>query len=144
MKTLLILISSIACFSITGLVTDIPLKNQVIFKGKWKPTEKQTKKALKTIQAFLENPKDVSETEKADIQLLLQNNDNYCVQFTGVGEEDKKYIRCNFFIAKLKDDEFKYWRKQEIDIDDGGLIVWIVDYNVQSHKCQIYLSSSPI
>ncbi len=124
-----------------GIDTNIPPENQVVLKGDWTPTPEQTTKALTAIQTFLENSKGLSVWQQAEIKKILANSSRYCVQFKGVLEKNRKIIRCNFFRASGNKDDFPYWKKQVVIVDDGGFWFWQIDYDVQQGECLSFSSN---
>jgi hypothetical protein len=143
MKTMALsfLISIMGSVVLAGIDTSIPPENQIILKGDWTPTPEQTAKALTAIQTFLEHPKGLSAGQQAEIKKILANSSRYRVQFKGVLEKNRKIIRFNFFRAGGGRDEFPYWKKQQVIVDDGGFWFWQIDYDVQQGECLSFSSN---
>lgn len=143
MKTMVLgfLICITGSVVLAGIDTNIPPENQVILRGVWTPTPEQTTKTLRVIQTFLENPKGLSAWQQAEIKKILVNSSRYRVQFKGVLEKNRKIIRCNFFPANGGKDDFPYWKKQEVIVDDGGFWFWQIDYDVQQGECLNFSSN---
>ena len=98
-------------------------------------------KALTAIQTFLENPKGQSAWKQSEIKKILVNSSKYRVQFKGVLEKNRKYIKCNFFRASGDKDDFPNWKKEEIIVDDGGFWFWQIDYDIHRGKCLNFSSN---
>ena len=136
----LLLVQKIA---LAGVVTDIPQTNRVILAGgKWKPSENDTQKALAAVQAFLEKPNSTNKWTLGEIKKILAHSKDYRVQFTGVLLNGKKMIRCNFFPTHgITEDQFDYWKQQEVDVCDGGFGFWHAYYDPGTGKCLKFMSN---
>ncbi len=143
MKTILtLLVAMMASVALAGVDTNIPPENQVILRGPWTPTPDDTSKALKAVQKFLKNPKDVNEWQKSEIKHILANSSKYRVQFTGAyNVVYRKIIRCNFFPASRGRDEFPYWKKQRVNVYNGGFWFWQIEYDVERDDCLNFISN---
>ena len=132
-----LLFVAIPLVAISGLETDIAQENRVILKSAWMPTNEQTAKALKSIQVFLENPKNQDEWSANQIKQILANTSKYRVQFIGVIKNDHKLLHCNFFPVQSRGefDYFKKWKEEEIFVCDGGFWFWQIDYDIESGDC---------
>jgi hypothetical protein len=145
MKTIPIILALVAmqiCVH-AGIENDIPPKNRVILKpGDWIPNPEQTQKALFSIQSFLNQPKKTSSWENAEIKKILANTKRYRVQFVGVVHDGKKVIWCNFFPALDKgEDEFKFWKKEKVEVEDGGFGFWQIYYDPSADHCSGFASN---
>ena len=121
---------SLQISTFAGIDTGIPATNQIILSvGAWKPSTEQTQKALVSVQAFL------NQSKHHDIPKILANTKNYRVQFVGVLRNGKKVIWCNFFPAPDKDDEFHYWKRDKVEVMDGGFSFWQIDFDPTKNSC---------
>ena len=130
--------------ALAGVDTDIPGTNRVtLASGEWKPSEHDTEKALAAVQSFLEKPTSTNAWTLAEIKKILAHTKDYRVQFTGVRLDGKKMIRCNFFPARTegKEDDFDYWKRQEVAVCDGGFAFWQVYYDPSTAKCTKFMSN---
>ena len=119
--------------------------NQIILKDSenmtWVPNKDETQKALTKIHHFLSNPdKDISMTNvrttdtkylKKQIQKINNNIHSYRVQFVGMTKNGKKIIYCNFFPI---DENIHYWKKELVQVDDGGFWFWQVEFSPNENK----------
>ena len=124
--------------SFAGLDADIPAGQQVILPGAWTPTAEETGKALRAAQAFLENPGEQPAWTQRQIADILAHAPGYRVQFTGVEEEGRRLIRCNFFPAGRagEPERFPGWKEQTVVVLDGGFWFWQIDYDVETGACR--------
>ncbi|PWU18394.1 MAG: hypothetical protein C5B50_09405 [Verrucomicrobia bacterium] len=123
-----------------GIETDMPSTNRVILKsGDWKPSETETQKALAAVGTFLVEPNLKHQNEIAKI---LGNLKNYRVQFVGVTRGGRKFIWCNFFPARGNgEDDFPYWKRQKVEVMDGGFWFWHIDFDPNTGKCMNFASN---
>jgi hypothetical protein len=127
-----------------GIETDIPPTNRVVLKsGAWTPTPEQTQKALLSIQTFLNQTDTTNSWKNAEIKKIRANTKNYRVQFIGILHDGKRVVWCNFFPARGdgSDDEFQYWKQQEVRVDDGGYGFWQIDYDPDTDRCSEFASN---
>ena len=139
MKTLFAILASFVIHqcALAGFETDIPATNRVILKSKsWTPTADQAQKALASIQSFLSKPATTNEYQLREIRKILANSRNYRVQFVGMIRDGRKIIWCNFFPAAGKGkDEFEDWRKERIEVEDGGFYYLKIEYDPATGEC---------
>ena len=121
-----------------GLDADIPAAQQAVLPGAWTPTAEETGKALRAAQAFLENPGEQPAWTQRQIADILAHAPGYRVQFTGVEEEGRRLIRCNFFPAGRagESERFPGWKEQVVVVLDGGFWFWQIDYDVETGACR--------
>ena len=126
-----------------GIETDIPSTNQVVLEsGIWTPTPEQTQKALLSIQTFLNHPETTNEWKKAEIKKILANTKKYRVQFVDVVHDGRKVLWCNFFPAPHNgEDHFNYWKKEKVEVMDGGSGFWQIYYDPSANKCSEFRSN---
>src|ERR1700736_1533589 len=108
-----------------GRLTDIPLKHQVILKEDWKPSARQTARALAQIQTYLEHPRKGYRSDANSMQAIREifsHPSEYYVQFIGRYPKGRKAIFCNF--VTLNPDQVAYWRKEWFWASDGGSDFW--------------------
>jgi hypothetical protein len=125
------------------VIADIPADRQFILKsaGDWVPSATQTSESLLRIQSFLESAIQQDKVlstlgpnksyERDQIKSILGNNQGYRVQFWGIKKADRQIIYCNFFPAAPPkgQDEFNYWRKDRVEVTDGGFYCWHAEYD---------------
>jgi len=140
--SLIVFIGGIFTTTIAGIDTSISETNQVILEGSWKPTMEQTKKALKAVQEFLINPDSITKRDKREIKNILANISKYRVQFIGgVSDSGRKIIKCNFFPNSRDKDDFPYWKKDKVEVIDGGFWFWQIEYRIDNGKCRKFSSN---
>jgi len=139
MKTILNILASIAIHhcALAGFETDIPVTNRVILKSEsWTPTADQAQKALASMHSFLSKPATTNEYQLREIKKILANSRNYRVQFVGMIRDGRKIIWCNFFPAAGEGkDEFQDWRKERVEVEDGGFYYWKIEYDPATGEC---------
>jgi hypothetical protein len=132
------------CRVIAGIDTDIPQTNQIILPSgflsleHWKPSTEQTKNALIAIQKFLEIQTVRNDWKAGEIKKILAHTKQYRVQFIGVKRNGKKLILCNFFPAI---GEFEYWKREKVEVMDGGYSFWQIEYDSDSGDCLNFSSN---
>ena len=142
-----------------GVVADIPVGRQVVLKptqSSWMPSTVQTKEGLLAIQAYLEKSADAKNVDPAltagsegrrlwiasEVRKILANKDGYRVQFWGTTEEKTPVIYCNFFPAPTDEPEgFPYWRRQPVQVDDGGFVFWFATYDPKAKAVVMFQSN---
>ena len=145
MKTILVILASVVLqvCAHAGIETDIPQTNRVVLKsGAWRPTPEQTQKSLLSIESFLNQPDTTNSWKKAEIKKILANTKRYRVQFVGVVHAGRKVIWCNFFPAPYNGEgAFKYWKKEKVEVEDGGFRFWQIYYDPSTDKCSEFASN---
>jgi hypothetical protein len=145
MKTIFAILASFVIHQcvLAGFEAEIPLPNRVILKsGSWTPTADQAQKALASIQSFLSKPAVTNEYQLREIKKILANSKNYRVQFIGMIRDGRKIIWCNFFpTAGDGKDEFQYWRKERVQVEDGGFYYWKIEYDPATDECLRFYSN---
>jgi hypothetical protein len=143
MKPILILLFAMLALEgrlIAGLDTDIPQTNRAILgSGRWTPLPEDTQKALVAVQAFLANPGSTNNWEKREIWRILQHTKEYRVQFVGVVRDGKRFIWCNFFPSR---GNYENWKKDKVDVMDGGFWYWQIDYDPSTDTCLNFYSNA--
>lgn len=122
-----------ASLGVYGVDTSIPPQNQVILTGAWTPTQEQTGKALKSIQACFESPEGVHYWGRIRVKMIEAKGPAYRVQFVGEQTDGRKFIYCNFFPA---DGDFPHWKEKEVQARDGGSSFWQTWYDIQKDECE--------
>jgi len=134
-----------------GVISEIPLNHQVILRlseSTWTPSLQQVKESLPVIQAYLEKSTEARSVTAVvgvglksrrdwiatSIKGILTNEGGYRVQFWGIDYKGSKVIYCNFFPAPPKassdsQNGFGYWRKDKVEVDDGGYSFFQVTYD---------------
>lgn len=141
---LLLALLLVDTWAMAGLEADIPQTNRVILAGaKWQPTKEQTHKALAAIQAFLGHPNSTNSWVIGEIKKISGNTRNYRVQFIGATEDGRKMIRCNFFPAPAAAAQgaFESWKREEVNVLDGGFWFWRIYYDPDTGKCLNFSSN---
>jgi hypothetical protein len=114
---------------------EIPPRNRVTLRsGKWTPSQTQAEAAYESIQKFLQRPIVPQPYYVGQIAEILKHRKQYRVQFIGIYRHGRKVIFCNFFPIRLpeeKQDETPYWRREIVDVMDGGFWYWRLDYDPQ-------------
>lgn len=134
MRTILITLLGLVILqglALAGIDSDISKENRVILStGRWKPSAEETQKALAAIQSFLEKPSSTNDWTAGEIKKILGHTKQYRVQFVGVIRYGKRLIWCNFFPAprNAEKDEFDYWKRQKVEVFDGGYHVYFTVY----------------
>jgi hypothetical protein len=143
-----------------GSISDIPGDRQVILlsipDSKWNPSAAQTKECLLGLQAYLERCSDEKNVDPiladgsedrrkwiaSQIRQILGSKPGYRVQFWGTTEENKPVVYCNFFPARVDEpDEFPDWRKEPVQVMDGGSAFWFATYDVKTKSVIIFHSN---
>jgi hypothetical protein len=125
-----------------GSISNIPIYNQVIFRGEWTdraPSWEEAKKALNRIQLFIEHPTSDNDTQKAAILQILANKLPYRVQFIGKHRDNRKTILCNFFVERQGPnglDTFPDWKQEEVHRPlDKAPDFWRIEYDPERDEC---------
>jgi hypothetical protein len=141
MKLILIFFFILPMFQfriMAGIDTDIPQTNQVILPSgffpseHWKPSTEQTRNALIAVQKFLETQAVTNNWKAGEIKKILAHTKQYRVQFIGVTRNGKTIISCNFFPAT---GDFGYWKREKVEVMDGGYSFWQIEYDPDSGNC---------
>ena len=145
MKTVILFLGAFAfqqAIGFAGIETAIPETNRVILElGDWVPTQDETRKALIAIGDSLNGP-ELRIFEGQEKRKILRNIKNYRVQFVGTKRQGRKIIWCNFFPAdRGEKDQFENWRREKIEVDDGGFWFWHIDYDPSTGKCENFESN---
>ena len=133
-KIILILIVCILIGSICYAEESISKENQVILSSEWEPNEEQTKNVLVQILEFLNNIEENTDYEYyiSSTKRILEEIDQYRVQFKGVVKDGKKILHCNFFHIS---DMHLNWKEVPAIVRDGGYWYWQIDYDIEEGKC---------
>ena len=139
LSLLLALLGFQSC-SFAATITDISDANRVILSsGSWKPSTDEASNALVAIQHFLDEGNVANERNKGEITKILQYANEYRVQFEGRKLNGRKVIWCNFFRAD--ENQYKNWKRQKVDVDDGGFRYWQISFDPSSEKCEMFFSN---
>lgn len=95
----------------------------------WVPSNEQTEKAVTALGQFLNDDealKKSSERLAGEVLKIREHFGEYRVQFSGVIEDGKKYIHCNFFPAVRS---FPDWEHQYVCVFDSGFWYWNILYD---------------
>ena len=141
LATVLVTILGFLC---TGSTLDIPQQGRVILSsGNWTPTAAQTESAYRCVQAFLEKPIVRDRWYLGEIAHIRTNKNKFRVQFIGENRDGQKVILCNFFPAHRSDDReaFEYWKRQKVEVMDGGFWFWQIEYDPETDRCSQFRSN---
>ena len=142
MNKVLILLILFFSFNVVAEETIIPPENIVILNTKestWTPTAEQVDAALKKVFEFIDNPSNVNDWQKSEIQKIKNKLTSYNVQFVGKEDNGNKIIWCNFFINY--EERFDYWKKGVVFVLDGGNNFWQIMYDPKSDSCYKFYSN---
>jgi hypothetical protein len=92
------------------------------------------------VREFLQKPVVRDRYSLSQIALILQHGREYRVQFVGQYRKGRKIILCNFF-QRREEDPFPYWKRQLIEVRDGGFWFWQVEYDPQQGRCSNFASN---
>ena len=125
-------------------------ENQTILRVEqedWDITENDTQKAMTAIVDFLLHPEDyenpiIADTIdfKIEVKKILDNFENYKVQFWPRIENGMKIIYCNFFHFS----NCPEWKTRPVIVSDGGYYFWKIQYNVDTNKCFNFLVNGEV
>lgn len=128
----LIMLTTVGCATnqkqITGVVLPtsaghyLPLSNDGIPSGGWKPSEAIIKKAQPVILEYIKNS-----DEK-----IFKNLDQYRCQYFGIIINGKRRIYCNFFWLPEYGEN---WRSNPVIVDDGGNWYFQLEYDIETGNC---------
>ena len=120
--------------------------DNIVSSGFWTPTNQETTEALHAIDKYLTK---LSKTRKEDMPRTTTQNSaaltnyqiskirkslwKYRVQFIGINFDSRKVIYCNFFLYDPK--KYAKWKKEYVDISEGGTAFWQIDYDINSKQC---------
>jgi len=109
----------------------------------WTPSTEQLKSALTATHAFLKDPTGVSDRDKQEIQMILQNTQGYRVQAWGIVQDWKRRIHLNFFPAPPAsgEDRHSYWTKQPVMVCDGGFYFWEAEIDIATGQLVVFRSN---
>jgi hypothetical protein len=136
----LLLLVPICVFAQTGHIAPdnmVILESDYPHKSTWSPTEEQAQEALLKIYEFINNPSNLSDWQKREIEGIKKNLSSYKVQFIGIEIEGEKRIWCNFFTG----DSFDYWEDNVVMVHDGGFWFWQIQYVLETGECINFISN---
>jgi len=73
---------------------------------------------------------------------ILKHRKQYRVQFLGLYRDGRKVIHCNFFPIRFpeeKQDDAAYWKREIVEVMDGGFWYWRIDYDPQTGRSSNFL-----
>ena len=119
---------------------NIPADHRIILKEDWKPTARQTRRALQQIQMNLEHPRKGYRSDliaMRAIREILSHPTQYYVQFVGRYPRGRKAILCNFLTLD-RPDEIAAFRKEWFWVTDGGSDFWHIWYEPDKDECSAF------
>jgi hypothetical protein len=124
---------------------DVPADRRVILtSGKWTPSPAEADAAYRCVQRFVAHPAIKEKYDVRQIDMIRQHAREYRVQFVGQYRKGKKVIFCNFFPIRSpeeKQDGFDYWKRQLVEVSDGGFWFWQIEYDPQALSCDEFSSN---
>ena len=145
MRRTLLLVLLVLAPAARAATLDIPSAGPVILhSGKWTPSQADADAAFRCAQHFLAMPTLKEKYELAQVSLIREHARQYRVQVVGQYRKGKRIILCNFFPIQFpeeKQDGFYYWKKQLVEVMDGGFWFWRIEYDPQSDSCGNFSSN---
>jgi hypothetical protein len=122
---------------------EIPPQNRVILKsGDWIPSQAQVDAAYKSAQTFLQKPIVPEPYYVGQVAEILKHRKEYRVQFIGIHRNGRKVVHCNFFPIRFtgeKQDDAAYWKREIVEVMDGGFWYWRLNYDPQTGRSNNFL-----